>query len=38
MERYKYMRLPIAIVPQEIIEAYKLHTMIHKDHMYMEIR
>jgi hypothetical protein len=38
MARFEYMRLPIAIIPQEIIEAYDLLPMVHNDHIYVEIR
>jgi hypothetical protein len=37
MARYEYMRLPIKLILDEIIEAYNLRSMIHKDHIYMEI-
>jgi hypothetical protein len=29
MARYEYMRLPLAILPQEIIDAYKLDDIAH---------
>jgi hypothetical protein len=38
MERYEYMRLPMTVVPPEIIEAYNLHDKEHNGHIYMEIR
>ena len=38
MARYEYMRLPIKLIPDEIIEAYELRTKAHNDHVYMEIR
>jgi hypothetical protein len=38
MARFEYMRLPIAIIPQEIIDAYDLLPMVHNDHVYIEIR
>jgi hypothetical protein len=38
MERFEYMRLPLAILPQEIIEAYNLNTIAHNGHVYVEIR
>lgn len=38
MARYEYMRLPIKLIPDEIIDAYDLRPMLHKDHVYMEIR
>jgi hypothetical protein len=38
MARYEYMRLPIAIIPQEIIDEYKLLDIVHHGFVYMEIR
>jgi hypothetical protein len=38
MERYEYMRLPIALIPTEIIEAYNLLPLVHNGHIYIEIR
>ncbi len=38
MERFEYMRLPIALIPQESIDAYNLLPLIHKGHIYIEIR
>jgi hypothetical protein len=38
MARYKYLRLPITIIPQEIINAYSLLNLVHKGHVYLEIR
>ena len=38
MTRYEYMRLPIKLIPDEIITAYNLHSKTHKEHIYMEIR
>ena len=37
MTRYEYMRLPIAIVPPEIIEEYNLMSKIHNEFIYIEI-
>jgi hypothetical protein len=37
MDQYEYMRLPIAIIPEEIIEQYNLLPMVHKDYIYFEI-
>jgi hypothetical protein len=34
----KYMRLPTAIIPQEVIDEYNLSSIICKDHVYIEIR
>jgi hypothetical protein len=38
MARYEYMRLLIELIPKEILAAYGLQAMVHKDHVYMEIR
>jgi hypothetical protein len=38
MARYKYMRLPITIIPQEIIDEYNLLDIVHNGFIYMEIR
>jgi hypothetical protein len=37
MSRYEYMRLPISIIPQEIIDAYNLMPLVHNGHVYIEI-
>jgi hypothetical protein len=37
MERYEYMRLPLAILPQEIIDAYKLDGISHNGNVYLEV-
>jgi hypothetical protein len=36
MTRYEYMKMPIALVPQEIIDEYNLMPLVHKDHIYIE--
>jgi hypothetical protein len=38
MERYEYMRLPIALIPPEIIDAYNLRDLVHNGYVYIEIR
>jgi hypothetical protein len=38
MSRYEYMRLPINIFPQEIIQAYNLMPLVHNGHVYIEIQ
>ena len=37
MERYKYMQLKLKIIPQEIIEAYKLNNIAQEGYVYIEI-
>jgi len=38
MEVYEYMRIPVAIIPDEIMLQYHLAPLIHRDHVYVEIR
>ena len=39
MERYEYMKIPIAQIPEEIINEYKLRNKVHTDgSVYIEIR
>jgi hypothetical protein len=38
MERYKYMCLPIDIIPKEIIDQYDLLPLVHTGNVYIEIR
>ena len=38
MERSEYMRLPITVIPQEIIDAYNLLPLLHNGYIYMEIQ
>ena len=38
MDTYKYMQLPLAIIPQEVIAQYKLHKIARNGTVYMEIR
>ena len=39
MTRYKYIKLPIKVIPSEIINQYNLLPLVHTDdHVYIEIR
>ena len=38
MNRYEYMKLPLDIVPEEIIQQYNLINLAHKVFVYMEIK
>ena len=38
MARYEYMRLPIHLIPDEIVQAYDLLPKIHDGHVYLEIQ
>ena len=37
MNRYEYMKLPLEIIPEEIIQQYNLRNLAHKGFVYMEI-
>ena len=37
MDRYEYMKLPLEIIPEEIIQQYKLRNLSHKGFLYTEI-
>jgi hypothetical protein len=38
LARYEYMKFPIALFPQHVIEQYNLATHVHKGFIYVEIR
>jgi hypothetical protein len=38
MEQFEYMQLPLALIPQEIVDEYDLTPLVHKGHVYLEIR
>ena len=38
MNRYEYMKLPLDIIPEEIIQQYNLRKLAHKGLVYMEIQ
>ena len=38
MDRFEYMFLPLALIPQEIIDQYELQSKVHNDKVYLEIR
>jgi hypothetical protein len=38
MARYEYMRMPIKLIPDEIVQAYDLPPLVHQGYIYMEIR
>ena len=37
MDRFEYVRLPLALIPDEIIQEYQLHRLAHNGHIYCEI-
>ena len=38
MDRYEYMKLPLDIIPEEIIQQYNLRNLEQKGFVYMEIQ
>jgi hypothetical protein len=38
LDRYEYMKMPIALIPQEIIEEYNLQPLVHQGFVYIEIQ
>ena len=38
VNRYEYMKLPLEIIPEEIIQQYNLRKLAHKGFVYMEIQ
>ena len=38
MDRYEYMKLPLGIIPEEIIQQYILRNLSHKGFVYMKIQ
>ena len=38
LDRYEYMRIPITLFPQHIIDQYNLRTKVKSGHVYLEIR
>ena len=38
MERYEYMRIPIHMIPECIMTLYNLNDLVHRGHVYVEIR
>ena len=38
MPTYEYMRLPIQVIPDEIISQYNLLPLVNNGYVYMEIR
>lgn len=37
-DQYAYMRIPVKVIPKDIIELYNLTPLIHKDHVYVVIK
>ena len=38
LKRYEYLRIPINLIPEEVIQQYQLHLITHNGHVYVEIR
>ena len=38
MNRYEYMKLPLDIIPEEVIQQYNIRNLSHKGIVYMEIQ
>jgi hypothetical protein len=38
MESFEYMRIPIKLIPQEIINQYNLLPLVSDGHVYMEVQ
>jgi hypothetical protein len=38
MERFEYMRIPIHMIPDEIMDQYNLHDLVENGYVYVEIR
>ena len=37
MDRPEYIKIPIMLIPQEIIDEYKLTKLVHKEYVYVRI-
>jgi hypothetical protein len=38
MERYEYMRVPLHMIPDSIMDSYKLHSKVRNGFVYIEVR
>ena len=38
MDRYKYMRIPVHMIPDVIMDLYDLHGLVHNGYVLVEIR
>jgi len=34
---YAYMRIPITVIPANVMDHYQLHDLVHNGHVYVEI-
>jgi hypothetical protein len=37
LERYEYVRIPVNMVPEEIMDEYNLHALVHSVYLYVEV-
>jgi hypothetical protein len=38
LERYKYVRIPVNMVAEEIMNEYNLHALVHNRYLYVEVQ
>jgi hypothetical protein len=38
LERYEYVRIPVNMVPEDIMNEYNLHALVHNGYVYVEVR
>jgi hypothetical protein len=38
LERYEYVRIPVSMVPDDIMNEYNLHSIVHNGYLYVELR
>jgi hypothetical protein len=37
LERYEYVRIPISMVPDKIMDEYNLHALVHNGYLYLYV-
>jgi hypothetical protein len=37
LERYEYVRIPVSMVPDKIMDEYNLHALVHNGYLYVEV-
>jgi hypothetical protein len=38
LERFEYVRIPVSMVPDNIMEKYNLHALVHNGYLYIKVR
>jgi hypothetical protein len=38
LERYEYVRIPVSMVPEKIMDEYNLHALVHNRYLFVEVR